>query len=179
MGVGFERRVQRAARPGVVSDGTKQQNCLGPQMIGGAIALILIEHDRRLLVPVEIEQARSQYVTDAYIVVGIESKHVAPDRDRFIVRAAIKQAFGQTGAAAHVGTGFEDAPEVARVTREGFLAQCSFTGLDCLAVKFELLSTRPRRLGENHIGIPQSGLTFRALRARARAVLLSTASRAS
>ncbi len=77
--------------------------------------------------------------------------------DRFIVLAAIPQALGQAGAGAHVGTGFKDSPEVARVAPECLFAQRALAGRDALGVEFEGAIGLPGRLGQDHISVGAIG----------------------
>jgi hypothetical protein len=134
VGIACERVIERPAGAGTVVAQTEEEQGFGPAQVGTTIVFMFFEKEREFAVASEFEQAGGQDIANALVIVRIEAEQVAPVRERVIVLSTIPQGLGETGAGTHVGTGFEEAPEMTDVVLECFLTEHAFAGFDAFAV---------------------------------------------
>ena len=60
---------------------------------------------------------------------------------------------GQPGTGAHIGAGFEQAPEMSTIAFKALFAEGALTSFDASAVEFKSLGWRSGGFGQEHIGV--------------------------
>ena len=124
-------RFQAAARAvggiGLIALAQNQQG-LGVGPFGEHIIVIGGEQFLQGAVIAGGEQPGRQDMAQTLIVVGVEAQHIPVMADGRSALARRPQAFGETGAGAHVRAGLQKAPEVAGITLEGLRPKRPFPG---------------------------------------------------
>src|SRR5947208_58857 len=121
---------QSLSRAGRVPFPTERDEgtAIGP--FGRAILLILLEQPLQLIVQFQIEEHRGQPITNALVIVRIESQHLAAVFGRFFAPPRRPQAVYKSFASPHVGPGWQKSPEVALVFLKSLFAQRALAGGD-------------------------------------------------
>lgn len=115
------------------------QERLGVEPCGTAILGIFLDEFLQRSRIAELKQMPGQYVADALIVVRVELEHGPVMADRIPVTSCAPEHRGKARPGAHVGPGFEEAPEVAGIFLEPFLPERQFSRLDPFLVPGQFL----------------------------------------